>query len=68
VLGAINAKKILNVQFACIKYLPYYIRTRIIAGIITTKNGEWSQKNSTTDHNTVIITTLLFEMSAASGG
>jgi len=44
VLGAINAKKILDVTFAWIKYLPYYKNRGWYAGIKIRRNGDWSQQ------------------------
>ncbi|XP_065894132.1 uncharacterized protein [Dysidea avara] len=44
VLGVINAKKIINVRFRWIKFLPYFKNRGWYAGIIITRNGEWSRQ------------------------
>ena len=44
VLSAINTKRILNVKFAWIKFLPYFKNRGWYAGIKITRNGEWSQQ------------------------
>jgi len=44
ILGVINAKNVLNVKFAWIKYLSYYKSRGWYTGIMITRSGEWSQQ------------------------